>query len=68
MTVFVAPILLGLGSFFLIPLVLVGVAVVPLAIVTGIVMLLIAWHRSIDSTVDRPRRRPQLPLTAVPHA
>jgi hypothetical protein len=66
MVFFVAPILLGLGSFFVIPLVLLAVAVLPILLVGGIVMLFVAWHRAASTSHDdfRPHPRRHLPLHA----
>jgi hypothetical protein len=64
----VGPIMLGLGSFFVIPLVLVGVAVLPLVIVGGLFVLATGWHHVLDSDPDgpRPHRHPRLPMSLAP--
>jgi hypothetical protein len=43
--VLMTPILFGLGSFMVIPLILLAVAVLPIMIIGGIVMF-VAWHRA----------------------
>lgn len=67
MALFVGPIVLGLGSFFVIPLVLIGVAVLPIALIGGIVVFATGWPHDLDSTPDdgpRPHRHPRLPMFA----
>ena len=67
MMLFVAPIVLGLGSFFVIPLVLLAVAMLPVAIGTGIVVLIVGWRHPIHRAPDdpRPHHHPPLPLATA---
>ncbi|HET9622286.1 MAG TPA: hypothetical protein VFP84_13025 [Kofleriaceae bacterium] len=62
-----APIVLGLGSFFVIPLVLLTAAVLPVAVIVGIAALILVWARTPDVPRDdfHMPPRPHTPVAAA---
>jgi hypothetical protein len=61
------PVVLGLGSFFVIPLVLLAAAVLPVALLVGIAALIVMWTRTADGSSDdfHTHTRPHAPLPAA---